>query len=344
MSDWLGFLSARGANIVDGVVRDFGDARGELDAAATTSVAADLSHLGVLRFAGPDAVAFLHGQVSNDVKGLGPTEARYGGYCTPKGRLLANFLLWRDGDGVLILFSRDVLTAVEKRLRMYVLRSKVTISDVTGEYAAMGASGPAAPDAVSAALGVAAPLPSLGVGRAEAGSVAIRLPGNRFVVVSPRSESESVWSRLAESLRPAGTPAWQWLEIANGLPLVTAATQDELVPQMANLELVGGVSFDKGCYPGQEIVARSQYLGQVKRRTYRAAVSAEEPPRAGEPVYEGADATQTAGMILNAAPSPAGGYEVLAVMQMAAAERADLHLRAPNGPALRLLSLPYALP
>jgi hypothetical protein len=113
---------------------------------------------------------------------------------------------------------------------------------------------------------------------------------------------------------------------------------------MANLELVGGVSFDKGCYPGQEIVARSQYLGQVKRRTYRAAVSAEEPPRAGEPVYEGADATQTAGMILNAAPSPAGGYEVLAVMQMAAAERADLHLRAPNGPALRLLSLPYALP
>lgn len=343
MPDWMAFLSARGARVVAGVVADFGDPRGELAAARSDSVLADLSHLGVLRFAGADALTFLHGQVSNDVKGLGSEQARPAGYCTPKGRLLANFLLLCEADGVLMLLSRDVLAGVEKRLRTYVLRSKVTVSDATTAFVVLGASGPGAPDAVGAALGTPAPADVYAVTRSESG-VAVRVPGDRFVVVAPRAASEAVWARLAGSLRPVGTPAWQWLEIAHGLPLVTVATQEELVPQMANLELVGAVSFDKGCYPGQEIVARSQYLGQVKRRTHRAAVATSEPPRAGEHVYESGDATQTAGIVINAAPAPDGGYEVLAALQTASVERADLHLRAPDGPALRLLPLPYAIP
>jgi folate-binding protein YgfZ len=344
MSDWLAFLGAQGARVVDDVVEDFGDPGAELAAAASASVVADLSPFGVLRFAGADALPFLHGQVSNDVKGLGVAQARYAGYCTPKGRLLANFLLWREGDGVLMLLPRDLLAGVEKRLRMYVLRSKVTVSDATSEFAVLGVSGPAAGDAVSAALNVAAPAAILGVARSESGIAEIRVPGNRFIVAAPRSEAESVWARLSTVLRPAGAPVWQWLEIAHGLPLVTAPTQEELVPQMANLELVGGVSFDKGCYPGQEIVARSHYLGQVKRRTYRAGVVTTDPPHASEPVYAGGDATQTVGIVINAAPSPDGGYELLAALQTAAVERGDLHLRTPDGPPLRLLPLPYAIP
>ncbi|MCU0897273.1 MAG: folate-binding protein [Burkholderiales bacterium] len=344
MSDWLAFLAARGANIGDGVVADFGDARGELAGAASGSVLADLSHLGTLRFAGADALGFLHAQVSNDVKGLGADRARYAGYCTPKGRLLANFLLWREGDGVFMLLPRDVLAGIERRLRMYVLRAKVAVSETTSEFVVLGASGAAAPEAVARALGAPAPEAPLGVVRSASGITAIRVPGDRFVLVSPLVLAEAVWEQLAATLQPAGAPAWQWLDISRGLPLVTAATQEELVPQMANLELVGGVSFDKGCYPGQEIVARSQYLGQVKRRTYRASVAAADPPRPGEPVHAGADATQTAGLIVNAAPAPGGGYEVLAVLQIAAAQAGDLHLRTPDGPRLELLPLPYALP
>ena len=344
MSDWFALLKAHGATVADGAIVDFGDPIGELAAARAGSIVAHLSHLGLLQFSGADAVAFLHGQVSSDIRGLGTTQGRYGGYCTPKGRLLANFLLWRDGEGVLMLLSRDVLSGVEKRLRMYVLRSKVTISDATEDFVVIGASGPAAPDTVTAALGTPAPATTFGLARTESGTVAIRIPGDRFIVVANRAEAEGVWTQLAQALQPVGIASWQWLEIVNGLPLVTAAIQDELVPQMANLELVGGVSFDKGCYPGQEIVARSQYLGQVKRRTFRAHIVGSEAPRAGEPLYEGGDATQTAGIIVNAAPSPEGGYDVLAVLQKAAAERGDLHLRAPDGPALRLLPLPYAIP
>ena len=344
MSDWHAFLSARGARIAEGVVADFGDPAAELATGASGSVVCDLSQLGVLRFAGADALAFLHGQVSNDVKGLGGAHARYAGYCTPKGRLLANFLLWREAEGIAMLLARDVLAGVEKRLRMYVLRSKVTVSDATAEWVVLGASGPAASAAVSAALGVPAPTDPLGVARSDTGALAIGVPGRRFVVVVPRAVSGSLWTRLAETLRPAGAPVWQWLEIAQGLPLVTTATQEELVPQMANLELVGGVSFDKGCYPGQEIVARSQYLGQVKRRTYRAGVEAPDAPRPGEPVYAGADAAQTAGIVVNAAPAPGGGYEVLAALQTAAALAGDLHLRTPDGPRLELRPLPYAVP
>ncbi|MCX7891809.1 MAG: folate-binding protein YgfZ [Burkholderiales bacterium] len=344
MTGWLAFLAARGAVLSNGVVADFGDPAGERAAAVSGSVVAPLLHLGALRVSGPDAVAFLHGQLTNDVKGMGPDRARYAGYCTPKGRLLANFLAWREGEGVVLALARELVPAIGKRLRMFVLRSKVTIADASDEVVLLGLAGPEAARAVQAATGAGAPAAPMGVARGASGAVAIRVPGGRFVIAVPAEAAQGAWESAASVLRPAGTPVWEWLEIRNGLTLVTAPTQDELVPQMANLELVGGVSFDKGCYPGQEVVARSQYLGKVKRRTYLAHVPGAPPPRPGEAVFASGAPDQPAGIIVNVAPAPGGGCDVLATLHSASAEAGELHVGAPEGPRLTILPLPYALP
>ena len=148
--------------------------------------------------------------------------------------------------------------------------------------------------------------------------------------------------KLVAELKPVGTPCWEWLDIRAGIPWITAATQEQFIPQMANLELIGGVNFKKGCYPGQEIVARTQYLGKVKRRMFLANVNAAALPIAGDPLFSTDPAAQESGMIVNAQSAPDGGYDVLAVLQTSSVEAGAVHLKAPDGPPLQFLALPYA--
>jgi folate-binding protein YgfZ len=338
--DWTGFLASRGAALADGVVRDFGDAERERAATAAGSIVADLSQYGVLAAAGADARAFLHGQLSCDVENLADGGAVYGAYCTAKGRVLANFLLWPEAGTFFLLLPRSLVPAIRKRLQMFVLRSKVTLEDRSDGLAVLGAAGPAAGRALADVV-EAVPGGALTTARGD-GVGAIGLDGGRFVIVAPVPRAPAVWDRLAGTLTPVGAPCWEWLEIASGLPWITPATQDQFVPQMANLELIGGVSFRKGCYPGQEIVARTQYLGKPKRRLFLAHVEAPVRPAPGEPlVAEGAD--QTAGTVVNAAPAPDGGFDLLAVVQTASADTATVRLGSATGPALRFRSLPYAV-
>jgi hypothetical protein len=152
----------------------------------------------------------------------------------------------------------------------------------------------------------------------------------------------SMWAQLAAHATPVGMPAWRWLEIAAGIPHVTAATQEEFVPQMANLDLIGGVSFTKGCYPGQEVVARTKYLGKVKRRTYRALVQA-DCPSPGMDLFSPDLPNQSCGKVIESAPGPSGGCEMLASMLMSSAEGGDVRLGSENGPRLSFIALPYAL-
>jgi folate-binding protein YgfZ len=204
----------------------------------------------------------------NDVQGISAAGARFAGFCTPKGRLLALLLIWREGDDFLLMLPRDILPPMLKKLSMYVLRSKVKLSDATGGTCLdrLFESCRRVP-----APGIDASLPSFGgTTTGRAGDPARRFPlaaGNRG-----RGGHGAQWQALTATAKPVGLAAWQWLEIAAGQPRVVAATQEAFVPQMLNMELpaVAGVSFSKGCYPGQEIVARTQYLGKVKRRTYRA--------------------------------------------------------------------------
>jgi folate-binding protein YgfZ len=336
---FLSFLATRGAVVADGLARDFGDPSGEIAATASGSVLAHLGQFGILAFAGPDARDFLHRQLSCDVAGLADGASAYGAYCTPKGRMLANFLLWREPEAFHMLLPRSIVQGIEKRLQMYVLRSKVAIREATDDRVVMGVSGTQVAGAVATITGTP-PRGPMDVTRRDA-ITAIGLRGARVLITAPTASGPQVWERLAGALRPVGAACWDWLEIANGLPWITSATQDEFIPQMANLELVDGVSFRKGCYPGQEIVARAQHLGTVKRRLYLAHVPADGVPAAGQPLYGTDPGDQAAGTIVNAAPAPGGGFDVLAVVQTASAAGVGVHLGSRSGAELEFRALPY---
>ncbi len=285
--------------------------------------AAVLSEYSLLRFSGADVQTFLHGQLTCEVSALQPGSSTYGGYCTPKGRLLATFLLWASADGYTMMLPTTLAEAIRKRLAMYVLRSKVTVEDITPDYACVGIHGADAAQQLPAVPGHLHDV----VTRDEV--TVIALPLARYLVVKPRAQVNMA----------VDDAAWSALDIAAGIPVITPATQEEFVPQMVNLDLIGGLSFSKGCYPGQEIVARTHYLGKLKQRMYRASIAAPAAP--GAKLYCAELGGQSAGMIVTAVPVAAGRHEVLAVMQTAHAQSAPYHLGAPQGPQLELLSLPY---
>ncbi len=318
---------------------DFGDLDGELATARDATVLVPLTDLGVIRASGADAAEFLHNMLTNDVKHLATGDARLAGFCTAKGRLLATPLIWREGDDYLLAMSADLLAGVLKKLSMFVLRSKVKLTDAGNEVVLLGVAGKEA-GAALAAIGATAP-DAMKTAAFAAGRV-VGLGNDRFLVAAAADQAEALWQKLAATAKPAGLAAWHWLEIAAGMPRVVAATQEAFVPQMVNLEVVGGVSFTKGCYPGQEIVARAHYLGKVKRRMFRARLQTPEAP--GAAVYAPDVPDQAVGNLVEVAPAPGGAYECLVVIQEASAAAGDVRVGAPGGQRLDLLTLPYALP
>lgn len=308
----------------------------EAPAPAGDTLLMSLTHLAVLQASGADATAFLHGQLSNDLEGLPPGDSRLAGYCNAKGRLYAVLRLWRDGDDWQIGLPADTADAVLKRLRMFVLRSKLTLArraDVT----LLGLAGAGAQDCLARA-GV--PVPGAVNAVVRHGSVAVlRLPGSpaRFQLCMPDAAAPALWTALAAAARPASASAWRLLDIDAGLPAVYAPTLEAFVPQMVNLELVGGVSFRKGCYPGQEIVARMHYLGKPSRRMFRLQAAGSVPPP-GTPVLD-ANAREV-GTVVDAQAAEAGSCRLLVVLQVSASEVA-LHLAGVG--QLERLPLPYGL-
>jgi folate-binding protein YgfZ len=274
-----------------------------------------LVELGVIRAHGADAASFLHGQLTNDIANLAAGEARLAGYCSAKGRLLASFLAWRAGDDLLLACSADLLAATLKRLRMFVLRAKCTLSDASVEV----------------------PLHGL-AGHAATGATVIRLPDGAG---SPRL---LVAGAIADLPLPSlDARAWRWLEVQSGVARIERATVEHFVPQMLNYELVGGVDFGKGCYPGQEVVARSQYRGTIKRRSLLFRTAAAAAAGATE-VFHSEDPSQPAGQVVMAAASAAGGSIALVEVKLAALASGSLHLAAPDGALLERLAMPYDVP
>jgi hypothetical protein len=340
IESWKTFLRTQGAAIENGTVLHFGDPAAELAAAASGTVMADLSQLGVIAFRGDDTTTFLQGQLTNDVHGLHADAAQWNGYCSPKGRLLGNFLMWRQDEDYCLQLSGDILPSVLKRLSMFILRAKVEARDASDETVRLVVAGKAAQASVSAAMG-AMPEAAMRSVVSDAGQV-IRVADDKFVLSIAPGHAAMVWQVLRQSAVPVGAPVWDWLRLNAGIPMIVAATQEQFVPQMVNLETIGGVSFQKGCYPGQEIVARSQYLGKLKRRMFLAHVDVEAAP--GDNLYSADFAGQATGTVVNVAPAPAGGFDVLAVAQVESANTQTLHLKAADGAALSLKPLPYALP
>ena len=303
-----------------------------------------LTHSGVLSFDGPDAKAFLQGQLTNDINAITGTRSQYAGYCTPKGRLLASMLLWLHDGAYHILLPRALCEPVRKRLSMYILRAKVKAADVSEDYVLFGLAGTQAA-ALTASLAASAPAAIHDVVHGQ-GVSALMLPVQRFLIVAKRSQAARVEAALADAATESPATLWDALDIEAGIPSVVTATQEQFVPQTVNFDLIGAVSFDKGCYPGQEIVARTHYLGKVKQRMVRARITANvtlSAPTAGDKLYVDAFGDQASGMIVAATAADNGTYDVLAVVQTSSLEGGAIHWQSPTGPALRIETLPYVV-
>jgi folate-binding protein YgfZ len=290
-----------------------------------------LPHLGVIRVEGEDAAKFLHGQLTQDFSLLGLSEARLAAFCSAKGRMQASFIGFkRSHTEILLICSRDLLAATLKRLSMFVLRAKAKLTDASAEYSLYGLAG----DAVASAAGGTAPAWTK-VDAGTANLVHLHPAGGspRAIWVAPASEP-------APTGKTMGTQDWLWGEVRSGVATVTSPIVEAFVPQMLNYESVGGVNFKKGCYPGQEVVARSQFRGTLKRRAY--LVHCESAMKAGDEVFDTADNSQPCGTVAQAAAAPQGGYDAIVSMQTSAATGPGLRLGA-NGPAIELLPLPYRL-
>ncbi|MBS3936530.1 MAG: folate-binding protein YgfZ [Sulfuritalea sp.] len=284
-----------------------------------------LADHGLIRVGGADAAGFLHNLLTNDIVHLPPDGARQAALCSAKGRMLASFLIWREGPDYLLLLSADILPGILKKLSMYVLRSKVKLTDISSERSLFGVMG--------ATIGPAAPMTTA----ALQGGAAIRLDADRCVLALPAGATP-------QEIPPAGRlEDWHLAEIRAGQPRIVAATQEAFTPQMVNYEIaaVGGVSFHKGCYPGQEIVARTQYLGKVKRRMYRVKIESAFPP--GADVFTPEAGNQHCGAVVLCAPSPEGDFESLLVVQSSGMAANAVHVGKPDGPLAQPLPLPYAV-
>jgi folate-binding protein YgfZ len=325
-------------------VDDFGRVLGTADLAQ--GFVAAVTDLGLIGIAGDDAATFLHNQVTNDVEHLGTSEARLAGYCTPKGRLQATFLMWRDAESIYLQLPRAIQAPLQKRLSMFVLRAKAKLRDATDDprfAAVLGLGGAAAGDALRAHVGTlpAAPYAKIDGDFGTVIRVADAFGHPRYLWLTSADTAIAALPALRATLALGGSAAWQLASIHAGVPQIGPGTQEQFVRQMINYELLGGVNFKKGCYPGQEIVARSQYLGKLKRRTALATL-ADAAARPGDEVYAVSDPDQPSGMIVNAAPNGAGGADALVEIKLAAMDEDVRHASA-GGTPLTFLPLPYAL-
>jgi len=340
-SDWEQFLRQQHASLDAHGVNGFEGALND----DTGNKLCDLSGLGILKISGDDAVEFLQGQFSNDVKQLDGSNSQLSSYCTPKGRILASFRIFRDGDDFYLLIPAETIPATQKRLQMYVLMSKVTITDISSDSVRIGINGQQAMDKLA---GYCNDLPAADNEFCRVNNMQVlRIPGTqpRFILIGSAGDIQAIWENLVESIPVGGYPDWDLLDIQAGLPSVYNETVEAFVPQMINLHAIDGVSFSKGCYPGQEIVARMHYLGKLKRRMYRAMIKSAMPPAPGTPLVSAhSDSGQGAGQIVSSAPVDEGSCEVLAVVQISAQESGDIHLENDTGPMLHFLEIPYEVP
>ncbi|HEY0665434.1 MAG TPA: folate-binding protein [Gallionella sp.] len=342
--DWQDFLTRQGAAISSGVVQHFGDSAAELKAAADADVLCDLGQFGTLRVSGDDAQSFLQNLLSNDIREVGPERAQLSSLNTAKGRMLASLLVRREGDDCLLQLPQALCEPIRKKLGMYVLRARVKIADESNGIVTFGLSGANAEGILQGQFGE---LPQQAMGVASAGQASLlKFPDGRFQVSTPSQQAQALWMALGKIARPAGSVCWDWLNIRAGIPVILPPTQEQFVAQMVNFDLIGGVSFNKGCYPGQEIVARTQYLGKLKRRMYLAHIDGPhienaDAPRPGDELFSADMEDQSSGTIANAAPAPNGGYDVLAVVQIASHDAFPVHLGSLQGPRLQFQPLPY---
>ncbi|WGZ95975.1 MAG: folate-binding protein [Candidatus Thiothrix putei] len=337
-TEWKTFLIDHGAEFSGDSLVSFGNPERERRIPPQGAILCDLSHFGLISVSGEDATTFLQGQLTNDIKQVTDTQSQLSAYCTPKGRALATFFITKRQGVYYLSVSRDLLEPILKRLRMYVMRSKVALEDASASLVHFGFAAPDGDVRLQEILGKA---PANAYDTLQINGLTIMrqpAPIPRFKILGELDDTKKLWERLNVNAACVGRSSWEYFNVMSGVPMVTQASSEAWVPQMLNMHLINGVSFTKGCFPGQEIVARLKYLGKSKRQMYRIGIPhCVNIPKTGKNFSS--DTDPEAGTILNATLNPDGYVEALAVMKIAEAHK-PLHL---GEYAIQMLELPYAL-
>jgi hypothetical protein len=338
MSDtWYSFLRRQGAVFEGASVHRFGNGASTYLSPKDT-VFSPISSLGIARISGSDAADFLQAQLTGDISDIGAEITRISGYCNPKGRLLAIFRVLREGDDFLLLSDSDILPNILQRLQVYVLRMKVHLAVETARVA-IGLFGPGAEDIVTNLSGSSPDIANDLVCKQRICSIPFGEKEKAYLILAPPEQLIESWVVIRSGTQLAGSDQWNLFEMRSGIPRITPVTQGHFIPQSVNLDLIGGVSFSKGCYPGQEIVARVRYLGRLKHRMARAIVTDGALPSPGDPVFLDAATTRRAGTVINAVSLPNGAAELLATVPLTSSIGAEFPIDQ-TGRSIQLVELP----
>ncbi len=304
--------------------------------------------LAVIRARGADAGTFLQGQLTQDVLLMKTDEARLAAWCSAKGRMLASFIIAKPSqDEFLLILSRDLLDVTLKRMKMFVMRAKCELADVTAELSVEGLVGQHALDATKTMNSIALRADSMPATGSLDTEIIIALRAGHMADGSVHRAIRICAMAPTSSTAPINTTqltTWNALDISSGIARLSKAVSEAFVPQMLNYESVGGVNFKKGCYPGQEVVARSQFRGTLKRRAFVA--TSDQAVQTGQEVFDsshGDESDQPCGQIAQAAQHPSGGFIAIVSMQISAQSSPALHAGEPTGPRLQLQAMPYEL-
>ena len=340
MNNWLIFLQSQGATIAGGQVATFGETPVDYPGLGDQTLLIPLIDTGLITITGEAGRQFLQGQVTCDLDQLTENNSLPGAQCNPKGRMLSSFqLLQQDNDSLLMTLAADLIDSTLSSLKKYAVFFKATLEDASDNYVALGLVGPNAEAALKTVIG-ATPSTTQSITRHNDG-FAIRLANQCFQLLVPADKAQDVWQQIKETATPAGLPLWQRQMIRAGLGQVVAATEEMFIPQMLNLQATNAISFSKGCYTGQEVVARMKYLGKLKRRMYRLLLNTGEPPPAGA-VCHLTEGGQGVGNVVNAIAVSPETVEALVVLTAEAAEVRQLII---DGTTITTesMALPYSL-
>ena len=344
-TEWQNFLQDAGAEIENNRVISFGNPEREQRVLHSGLIICDLSHFGLIAAYGEDAADFLQGQLTNDIRDVSTQHSQLSAACTPKGRMLANFRIFKRDETFYLRLPASLLESILKRLKMFTLMSKVTLEDASQALVRIGVSGPSADEHLGDMI---SDLPQADDDSCQCnGYTIIRVAGihPRYEIYGELDDMQKLWNHLDVHGAPVGAAAWSMLDILAGIPNIYPETTEAFVPQMLNMQAINGVNFQKGCYTGQEVVARMQYLGKAKRRMFHIQFNTSETVKPGDRLYA-ADSTsgQGPGTIVDAQANADGSYEALAVINIADTEKPGLKLHDENGADIVIKELPYKVP
>ena len=332
-NDWKNYISSQGSN---------NNNASDNEKTTNSTVLCDLSQYSTLVIAGDDALSFMQGQFTNDVEKIDADNSQINGFCNKKGRMIANFRLFKHQNNYFVSIKDDLVDLSIEHLQNYILRAHVAIQDVSEQLIHLGLSGDKSPALLEEYI-ENVKTENDSVSHNE-NYIAIRVAGTqpRYEIFCSLEHAKTLWGKLADQVDIVNASSWDYLNIQAGLPYIDSQTSGEFVPQMANMELINGVSFTKGCFTGQEIVARMHYLGKLKKRCYKIHIASEEQPKTGAKLFaENARAGQNTGAIIMTEKNPVSGYDALAVIQIADTD-SKLFLNGADGPAVSVKELPYS--